>query len=88
MASRTRVYTPTSQPAQARVKADLHDIKMVEIREQASKAFDSFLAKYQANFSPVTSLDYKQVVEAQPGGVVPKSELQAEGLPRAIVLRL
>ena len=35
---------------QPRAKADLHEIWMAETREQAYKAFDTFLAKYQAKY--------------------------------------
>ena len=40
---------PTS--VQPRAKADLHEIWMAETREQAHKAFDTFLAKYQAKYA-------------------------------------
>lgn len=35
---------------QPRAKADLHEIWMAETREQAYKAFDTFLVKYQAKY--------------------------------------
>jgi len=35
---------------QPRAKADLHEIWMAETREQAYKAFETFLAKYQAKY--------------------------------------
>jgi putative transposase len=35
---------------QPRAKADLHEIWMAETREQAHKAFETFLAKYQAKY--------------------------------------
>jgi transposase-like protein len=35
---------------QPRAKADLHEIWMAETREEAHKAFDAFLAKYQAKY--------------------------------------
>jgi putative transposase len=35
---------------QPRAKADLHEIWMAETRERAYKAFDTFLAKYQAKY--------------------------------------
>jgi putative transposase len=35
---------------QPRAKADLHEIWMAETREDATKAFDSFLEKYQAKY--------------------------------------
>lgn len=36
---------------QPRAKADLHEIWMAETRERADKAFDTFLAKYQAKYA-------------------------------------
>jgi len=35
---------------QPRAKADLHEVWMAETREQAHKAFETFLAKYQAKY--------------------------------------
>ena len=35
---------------QPRAKGDLHEIWMAETRDQANKAFDAFLAKYQAKY--------------------------------------
>jgi putative transposase len=44
------VLNKLPKSVQARAKADLHQIWMAEKREQAHKAFDTFLAKYQAKY--------------------------------------
>jgi putative transposase len=45
------VLNKLPKSVQARAKADLHQIWMAETREQAHKAFDTFLAKYQAKYA-------------------------------------
>ena|SRR5215475_67365 len=44
------VLNKLPRSVQPRAKEDLHEIWMAETREQASKAFDGFLAKYQAKY--------------------------------------
>jgi len=44
------VLNKMPRSVQRRAKADLHEIWMAETREGANKAFDDFLAKYQAKF--------------------------------------
>ena len=44
------VLNKMPRSVQPRAKADLHEIWMAETREQAHKAFDTFLAKYQAKY--------------------------------------
>ena len=44
------VLSKMPKSVQPRAKADLHEIWMAETREQASKAFDTFLEKYRAKY--------------------------------------
>jgi putative transposase len=44
------VLNKMPKSVQPRAKADLHEIWMAETREHANKAFDTFLAKYQAKY--------------------------------------
>jgi len=44
------VLNKLPKSVQPRAKADLHEIWMAETRAQAEKAFDAFLAKYQAKY--------------------------------------
>ena len=44
------VLNKMPKSVQPRAKADLHEIWMAETREQASKAFDTFLEKYRAKY--------------------------------------
>ena len=44
------VLSKMPKSVQPRAKADLHEIWMAETREQANKAFETFLAKYQAKY--------------------------------------
>lgn len=44
------VLNKMPKSVQAKAKADLHEIWMAETREQANKAFDAFLEKYQAKY--------------------------------------
>ena len=44
------VLNKMPKSVQSRAKADLHQIWMAETREQAHRAFDIFLAKYQAKY--------------------------------------
>ena len=45
------VLNKMPKSVQPRAKADLHEIWMAETRAQADKAFDAFLAKYQAKYA-------------------------------------
>jgi putative transposase len=45
------VLNKMPKSVQARAKADLHEIWMAETREQAYRAFDTFLAKYEAKYA-------------------------------------
>jgi len=44
------VLNKLPKSVQPRAKADLHEVWMAETRAQADKAFDAFLAKYQAKY--------------------------------------
>jgi putative transposase len=44
------VLNKMPKSVQLRAKADLHEIWMAETREQANRAFDNFLAKYEAKY--------------------------------------
>jgi putative transposase len=44
------VLNKMPKSVQPRAKADLHEIWMAETREQANRAFDTFLAKYEAKY--------------------------------------
>ena len=46
----SNVLNKMPKSVQPRAKADLHEIWMAETREQASKAFDTFLEKYRAKY--------------------------------------
>jgi putative transposase len=45
------VLNKLPKSVQPRAKADIHEIWMAETRENATKAFDTFLEKYQAKYA-------------------------------------
>jgi putative transposase len=57
------VLNKLPRSVQPRAKADLHEIWMAETREHASRAFDTFLAKYQAKYAEACECLSKDRVE-------------------------
>ena len=53
------VLSKMPKSVQPRAKADLHEIWMAETREQANKAFETFLAKYQAKYEGAWNVSAK-----------------------------